>query len=615
VTVTPQVTGGGRFWPALLIAVAGFAAYANSFSGPFVFDDVGSIPENPTIRQLWRVGHVLAPPANGSTVSGRPILNLSLALNYAVGGTQVGGYHAANLAIHLLAALVLYGIARRTLRSNPLAAWVIALLWTVHPLQTEAVTFVIQRAESLMSLFYLLTLYCFIRGVGEVSGKAAGRGSRVWFGLGWLACLFGMATKENMVSAPLVVLLYDRTFLAGNFREAWRRRRGVYLALASSWILLGGLVAGGGADRSGSMGFAANGPWWGYGLTQFEAIAHYLRLVVWPHPLVFEYGTFWVTDPATVVPYACVVVPLVGATIWALSRRPAWGFLGFWFFALLAPTSLLSTATQMISEHRMYLALAPVLAAIVCGGDAVLRRVLAPANRKAMSNAWLAALIAGAGVCGLLTAQRNADYRSEEALWSDTVAKRPENALAHNNLGKIWASSPGRLPAAIAEFQAAARLHPEFSEAHNNLGNAWAATPGHLADAVAEFHTALRLKPDYGEAHYNLANTWMSAPGHLPDAIAEYETALRLGPDSAPVQNNLGYALTVAGRPAEAVPHYEAVLRLNPDNWQTQFNLAMALLRIPGREGEARAHLEIVLRLDPGNDQARQQLAAMPPAP
>ena len=159
----------------MLIIAAGIWAYHNSFRGPFIFDDVPAIVENATIRHLWPPWQPLMPPRNiSTTVQGRPIVNLSLAINYALNGFRVWGYHALNLATHIGAGLVLFGIARRTLRQPRLQqrfgeaaemlALAIAILWVVHPLQTESVTYVVQRAESLMGLFYLLTLYGFIRG-------------------------------------------------------------------------------------------------------------------------------------------------------------------------------------------------------------------------------------------------------------------------------------------------------------------------------------------------------------------------------------------------------------------------------------------------------------------
>ena len=212
----------------LVVVAAGLLAYHNSFTGPFIFDDLPSIPENPTIRHLWPIWQPLSPPQTGGiTVEGRPVINLSLAINYALGGYDVRGYHVLNLTIHILAGLTLFGVVRRTLLQPRLRerfggvanelALAVAVLWTVHPLQTESVTYIVQRAESLMGLFYLLTLYCFIRSVESPR-------PRVWCGLCLTACAVGMASKEVMASAPLLVMLYDRAFISGSFREAWRRR-------------------------------------------------------------------------------------------------------------------------------------------------------------------------------------------------------------------------------------------------------------------------------------------------------------------------------------------------------------------------------------------------------
>ena len=341
----------------------------------------GAIVENPTIRQLWPLSKALCPPNHGEPVTGRPLLNLSLAVNYAISKLDVWSYHATNLAIHLLGSLLLFGILRRTFllpamrerwgaAATPLA-FVIALFWAIHPLQTESVTYISQRAESLVGLFYLLTLYCFIRGVDSARADGSGiRGAA-------LACLLGMASKEVMVSAPLIVLLYDRTFLAGSFREAWRRRGRFYVALAGTWLLLGWLVISAGG-RGGTAGFGVGISWWAYLCTQFGAIVHYLRLCVWPHPLLLDYGTGTAHGVWEILPYAIVLGLLGAATVAALWRWPKVGFLGAWFFAILAPTSsVVPVATQTVAEHRMYLPLAAVLTGLVVGGYLVGQRLRA----------------------------------------------------------------------------------------------------------------------------------------------------------------------------------------------------------------------------------------------
>ena len=253
------------------------------------------ITGNPEIRHLWPIKDVLSPSV-ASLVGGRPVVNLSFALNYAQGGLGVWGYHAVNLVIHILTGLALFGVVRRTLlrpalqgqfgRPATRLAVAVAVLWTVHPLQTEAVTYISERCESLMGLFYLLTLYCFIRG-------ADSQRSVRWFTLSAMACLLGMASKEVMVTAPAMVFLYDRTFVSKSFRETWMRHGRLYLALASTWLLLGYLMVG---MHYRGVGYGLWIPWWAYALTESRVVVQYLCLTLWPHPLVFDYGqemTIW----------------------------------------------------------------------------------------------------------------------------------------------------------------------------------------------------------------------------------------------------------------------------------------------------------------------------------
>ncbi len=619
-----------------LIAAAGLAVYARTFSAPFVFDAAPIVTRYPSIRHLWPPGAALSPPHDGSTVEGRPLLNFSLALSYALGGTRPWAYHAMNLAIHLLAGLALFGVVRHTLlmksgrrkaeSENPESeekakcalalAFVIALLWTVHPLQTESVTYIIQRAESQMGLFYLLTLYCFIRCV-EIEANSSRRPfSLSAFRLSlFCSCLFGMATKEVMVSAPLIVLLYDRTFVAGSFREAWRLRRGLHLALASTWIVLAWLAVGTGS-RSGTAGLGGGLPWSDYVLTQAYATVRYLRLAVWPHPLVFDYGAVVAAGIPTLLS-AVIVGVLLGATLFALRRNWPAGFLGAAFFAILAPTALVPVATQTIAEHRMYLPLAAVLTALVLGLDGFCAQgAMGGMPRKQRGFFMLAGWLAAAAACAALTVRRNAVYDSEVALWTDTVVHWPSNARAHTQLGDALYRSgrvpeaagqfqqslalqprlnpdahydlgncllgEGRLPEAIAELGEAVRLAPGNSDAHNNLGNALAASR-RLDEAMGEYRAALAADPANAKARGNLAvacynaGNLQAAAGRLPEAMAQYREALRLNPAFPEAEDNLGNALWAAGRVGEAIDAYRAALRLRPDYPRARENLEKAL--------------------------------------
>ncbi len=594
-----------------LIVLATVAAFSNNFAGSFVFDDHAAIVENPTIRHLWPIWPTLCPPRHGETVTGRPLLNLSLAINFAISGERVWSYHAANLAIHILAALLLFGVLRRTFllpvmrdrwgaAALPLAS-VIALLWAVHPLQTESVTYTVQRAESLVALFYLLSLYCFIRGASAAK-------ARFWHMGAVLACLAGMATKEVMVSAPLIVLLYDRTFCAGSFREAWRRRYGLYLCLAATWLLLGWLVISTG-NRGGSAGFGVRMSCWAYLGTQFGAIVHYLKLCVWPYPLLFDYGQGTAQGVMEIAPYAILVGVLVVATVVAVWRWPKVGFLGAWFFTILAPSStVVPVATQTIAEHRMYLPLAAVICGLVAGGFLAGRWLVRRGKISLLASQVMGgALTLLAGVTlGILTFQRNVDYRSDLAVWEDTAAKAPKNARARYNLG-VSLAGRGQVDKAMANYRKALEIKPDYADAHYNLGTLLAGR-GQFDEAIVEYRDALKVSPNDAKAHGNLGLA-LKERGQLDEAIAEYRKVLELNPNDAKAHGNLGLALKERGQLDEAVAEYRKVLELDPNDEKTHNNLGVALAG-RGQFDEAIAEYRDALKINPNDANAHGNLGS-----
>ena len=591
-----------KFIP-LLVMAAGLGVYHNSLQGVFLLDDNVSIVQNTTIRRLWPVWTVLTPPPR-TTVEGRPLVNLSLALNYAFGGVRAWGYHVLNLTIHILAGLTLCGVVARTFRQPALRdrfgraalplALTIALIWVVHPLQTESVTYVIQRAETMMGLFYLLTLYCAIRGADSASAN-------LWYLASVVSCLLGMTSKEVMVSAPLIVLLYDRTFLSGTFAKAWRQRWRLYVGLAATWIPLGCLVAST-SNRSGSAGFGTNVAWQPYALTQLQAIALYLKLSVWPDPLVFDYGTGLAHSFSEVASSAFIVAVLLVGTLVALRRWPALGFVGAWFFVILAPTSsVMPVVTQTMAEHRMYLPLAGVVAMAAVGAFVFGKRLF-----RKQPGGVLACFSAGSVVVlfAHLTIQRNQTYNSRLAIWKDTVAKCPNNSRAHNDLGEALLDT-GKIPDAIGHYEQALQIQPDYAEAHNNLGNALV-KEGKLRDAIGHYEQALRIDPDLAEAHYNLGIALEQA-GRLQDALEQYEQAVRIEPDYADAHNNLGITLARLGRLPEAMGHFEQALRFKPDSAQMHNNLGGVLTRA-GKLEEAIEQYRQALRINPDLAEAHYNL-------
>jgi tetratricopeptide (TPR) repeat protein len=586
-----------RLRPALLAAgllLLAAIAFYNTFQVPFLFDDIPSIRDNPAIRGF---STAILPwhGSGGLTVNGRPVVGLTLALNHAVSGNHVWSYHAFNLLIHALAGLMLFGILGRTLRSTGLRAgfgdqavplaFMAAAAWIVHPLQTEAVTYVIQRTEVLAGLFYLLTIYGFIRGVDSARPWR-------WYVVSVSACLLGAGSKEVIASAPLIVLLYDRTFLSGSFRAAWRQRWRTYLALASSWLVLGWLVVAA-QGRGGTAGFGSGVSVWSYALTQCRAVVLYVTLAIWPHPLVFDYGEMTARSFAEVAPAALCLCALLGAVAVALRRRPVLGFVGAWFFAILAPSSsIVPIATQTIAEHRMYLPLAGVLMLVMVGVGRI-------AGRWG-TIAGFTIIVALTG----LTVARNLTYQSALMLWSDTVEKCPENPRAHNSLGQALFDS-GHVQESLAQYQIAVRLDPTYAEAHYNLAIALARLK-RTPEAIEHYRRALQLQPRNTAAHINLG-LLLNEAGRSVEAIDHLQQAVGLQPDFAPAHNDLGIALADAGRWAEAVTQQETAIRLQPDYVDAHYNLGNALAQL-GRLSEAADHFEQTLHLAPDDLMAHNNL-------
>ncbi|MGH7997408.1 MAG: tetratricopeptide repeat protein, partial [Opitutaceae bacterium] len=537
---------------AAAIALATTLAYLGSFRGVLVLDDLGTIARNPTLQGLWSS---LEPPRSGLPTAGRPVANFSFALNAAISGGRLWSFHLLNLTIHVGAALALFGILRRVLRpySAPLAAFAAALLWAVHPLNTAAVTYLSQRVESLMGLFFLATLYAYLRFAEAQDAGRPGAAAR-WAVLSVGACLLGVGTKEVIVAAPLLVLLYDRGFLAGSFRGAWRRRGACLSALFATWIPLAALVARTGS-RGGTAGFGSAVPWWAYALTQVRAVAHYLRLAFWPHPLIADYGRILGGPPAALARDFALLASLVCVGAVLLVKRSPWGFLAAWFFVILAPSSsVVPVATEIIAEQRMYLPLAAVVTAAVCGTVALGRRCAARLRwTRAGTAAAGSMLLAGAAAAlAAVTFARNRVYRSPLAFWSDAAAEVPGNAGAWNNLGNALADR-GRIGPAEADYRRSLSLAPAFSDAHINLGNLLLRT-GRPAEAMGHYEAALkyragdrRIRRQLGIAAYRAGNARMDA-GRLNAAAADYAVTVRMSPEFADARVNYGGVLAELGR-------------------------------------------------------------------
>jgi protein O-mannosyl-transferase len=582
-----------KVWGGSAILVGAiFAAYANSFHGPFIFDDGPSIMANPSIRHLGSP-QVFAAPSDSVTTTGRPILNLSFAINYAIGGLTVEGYHVANLIIHILAALTLFGLLRRSLLLPTLGARLasdslelslaISLLWAVHPLQTESVTYIVQRAESLAGLFYLLTLYCYLRGA------TAARGGR-WYTAAVLGCALGMGSKEVMVSAPLMVMLFDRVFIAASFEQGWQRRGRFWLALMATWgVLVVAILLSHG--RGGSAGFGLGMTAWSYARTQFTCIIHYLRLSVWPSPLVLDYGNSVISREFDIVPYALGVILLVAATVAALVRRPLLGFTGVFFFTILAPSSsIVPLAGQTEAEHRMYLPLAAVVVLAVLAAYRGMGRWGLQSRQAAIP--WVIVVAA----LGIGTYRRNEVYQTELAIWDDTVRSVPRNSRALLNRGNALVAR-GELAAAIKDYDDSIAIDPGYAKEYKARGSAYVAQ-GRYEDAIRDYEKAIKLKADFADAHNGLGSAYGNV-GRVEEAIKEFGRAIELNPEIEEAYFNRGTAFYGNGQIDVAIENFGQAIKLRPD-YAEAFNRRGSAYEKQGQLEAAINDYDRAIALQPG---------------
>jgi tetratricopeptide (TPR) repeat protein len=619
---------------AIGLAIAIGIVFGRAVHSPFIFDDVGSIEKNSSIRSLWPLISTTGRPGPLNPVpelptSGRPLVNLTFAMNYYFGGLDPFGYHAVNMVFHFLTALLVWAIVRRTLRLpyfegrfETAAGWLamgVALLWALHPLQTEAVVYVTQRTELMMTFFYLATIYCSLRywsqfaralkadeGLDESVKNSIYRRRTIWLVLAVVACAAGMASKEVMVSAPLMVLLFDRTFIAGSLKKAVHRSWPLYAGLAGTWFLL--LLFNIGTPRGDSAGFSLGVSAYEWWLTQAKVLLMYLKLVVWPSPLLLHYDFPYFTTLAEAWLYVVPVLMLAAAVCVLCWRNHTLGFLGVFVFAVLSPTLLVPIVTEMAAERRMYLPLLTLVVPFVVGTYELGRWV--QRGWSGFSYARSAALAVSfvlAFAFGVASAKHLVAYDDEMQLWREVLQEEPNNFIAHNNLGRLLLNA-GRLPEVITELQLSLAQKPDYYFAYNNLGVALYRL-GRYPEAIEALEDALRLNPDFTDALQNMANT-LRQVGRLPEARAKLEHALRLRPDDAEAQNNMGVLLASIDQVPQAIEHFRLAVYYDPNYAPAHINLGK-ILSTSGEDQEAIRELEQALRLQPNRADLHNELGTI----
>jgi tetratricopeptide (TPR) repeat protein len=597
-----QARRARRLAAAAIVALA-VLAYLPSLRNGFIWDDDRYVTDNTELRSAAGLASIWLTPGAPEHLYHQyyPLVHTTFWVEHHLWGDHAAGYHAVNVLLHALCALLAW---RVLVRLRVRGAWLAAALFAVHPVHVESVAWITERKNLLSAAFALGATLAWLGFAGLDPARPSAAGRARWYGLafGLFACaLLSKTVACTLPVAFLLVLWWKR----GRIRAREVAQLAPFLAAG---LALGLLTASIERTSVGAAGAA-----WDLSLAERcliagRAVCFYAAKLAWPSGLTFIYPR-WALDAGDARQWLFVAaVAAAIAALWAARRRIGKGPLvaALFFVLTLSPAlgfvDVYPMRFSFVADHFQYLASVGPIALVAAAGASL---AAARGARVVLAAAALAAL-------GSLTWQRQAAYANEEQLWRDTLARNPACWMAHNNLGMVLVRS-GREPEAVAHFEAALALNPDdekaqcnlgtsrlkagrvddaiehlqravridpgYPEARNNLGTALAHA-GRPAEAFAQYEQALRLRPDYAEAHYNFALA-LAAAGRLDDAVAHYEDALRIEPANADAHNNLGNALAQAGRLQEALPHFERAVQLDPRSAAARANLAraQALLR------------------------------------
>ena len=625
----------------LLFFAIGFFIYSHTFNSPFVFDDELRILENYDIRlENLTIDGLLKAAFGKRTGRTRPIGSISFALNYYFHQYELAGYHIINIIIHIITGILLWLILKRTLNLKSMRSefehheWIAlfaALLWLVNPVQTQSVTYIVQRYTSMAAMFCLFSFLFYLNG-----RLTALKGIRwAWFSVAALAWLLALGCKENTAILPFIIFLYEWYFFQ-DLSKKWLKKQLKFVAAIVvavgiiAWIYLG-------MDpwekltrlRDFSEGQFTLGQRL---LTQTRVVIYYLSLIIVPHPfrLNLDYDfplSHSLTDPFTTLLSSIGIIGLIILAVLLANKQRLLSFCIVWFLGnLVIESSVIPLA--IIFEHRLYLPsmLVGLIPAVL------LYRYIQPK--------WLIAAIG----CALIiiyaywTFERNYVWRDHLTLWADCVKKSPNKARAYAPLGAaqkklnmldeafetfrkalelnpdfvealhnmgVMLEDQNRINQAIAHYRRAVELEPSYLKSRNNLGVALLKTDK-TDEAIAHFLIARQIEPRYAQTHYNLGLA-LAKEGRIEPAVESLVAALKLDPNNPNIHVKLGDVLLMQGKPEQATKHFQTALQLNPQSAEAHLFMGSQLLNQDKRD-QALAHLKQALRINPQLAQAHNNV-------
>ena len=588
----------------LSLALLVILIYANTLGSPFVFDSRNNIESNPHIRISKINLNDLAEAAFKSNAKQRPLSNISFALNYYLHGYNVVGFHVVNMLIHISTGFLLYLFIKSTLCTPALRSrygnylWIsffTAAVWMVHPLQTQSVSYIVQRMNSLCAMFYILSILLYARF--RLSGQQR---HKWWLFSGCiLAGILALASKQIAATLPVFIIAYEWYF----FRDLdlkWLKNHipllagGILLAAVIALALLGSNPLDGILEGYKGRNFTPAQRL----LTEPRVVIFYLSLLLWPHPSRLNLDHDFalsnsLVDPLTTLFAILTITALIGLAVATARRQRLLSFCIVWFFGnLVIESSIISL--EIIFEHRVYLP------------SMMFSLIVILAVYRWLKPKWLqAALLCAMVTIGAVwTYERNAVYNDRITFWQDCVNKSPRKARPHNNLGVALADQ-GDHDEAIKKYHKALQLDPHYQDPVGNIGLSLA-EQGKMEESITYFLKALEINPKDYKTLNNLGASLIVIERYT-EAVQRLSEAIALNLYYAQAHNNMGVALQHLGRIEEAIDHFSTAVRLDPD-YAMAYNTLGVVLANQGRFEEAIEQFSAALKINPEYRSARLNL-------
>jgi len=598
-----------KYWHYIFIIVLTSLVYFNTFQSPFHFDDETALLANEGIKS-WEM-------VKKNQFLSRYILYLSFYINYSIGGYDVIGYHILNLLLHIFVSIIIYLVIGITIQQEKSKEYVLsknlpllsALIFSIHPINTESVTYIISRSSILATFFYLLSLFLFIKGYIVSPGKNITTKRAIFYMVSVISFALALGTKEDTVTLPIIILLYLFYFsYGGKGVKDFIRQHGIYISipiiLLTAYLVYRFYIFGWATLTTIPRDVQEYITPWYYFLTELKVIVfYYIKLLLFPINLNVDPDIIMSTTlfkPAVIISLLSIFIfPYLSYRLYRSSKIISFSIL--WFLITLIPTSSIVPLLDFAAEHRIYL---PMIGFSICFAYFIISSIRGDTIRNII-------MVVVIFLFSMATIKRNIVWGDSVGLWKDAVKKSPYKARVYYNLGIEYAQDK-QFEKALVEFKRSAKILPNHLLSHLMAGKMYKEL-GIYKNIIDEMGVVLSLKPekvdDHVDAYLELSSAYIKL-GNFVKAEESIKGGLKLNPKNVMLHNNMATVLAERGLFDEAVKELRTALSIKSDYLKAYYNMGILYEKM-GLINEAIMELEKAISIEPNNPESHLHLGEL----